>query len=898
MPVRRTSPQEKALALVIATIVAASLAVPAFAQDIPPRLDDEMLVILEVRVDNMILSEGVIGYQSPAGPLLPLGTLCDLLEFAVEVEPSRRRADGWFGDESRIFRLNASTGVATSNGVDSSFRQDQVVVGDDDIYVTAPAFSEWFPCNVEVRLGQLLVKITPTEILPVQKRLRREQMQKNKLSGGRRHDLYPLERAEYQRFTWPLLDLNLEYRGRSDDLQPLASVQSTNDMLGFGTNLYASHDGGERLVSVARLRAGRTSDESDMFGPLGASRFEIGDLYAPSTPLVLRGKLGRGFQIDNHPLRQPDRFDSTEIAGDGPPGWEVELYANSTLIEISETDAEGRYLFEEIPLLFGRNEFRAVLYGPQGQTREHVRTITVGGEMIPRGQITYRLFAVQDETFLLVGDDLLSPSVDQGSWTTHAEAGYGLGRSLSMVGALTRQPLEGVDHVYRTLTVQSVTSGLHLQTTYVNDVDGGWAGGFGAQGGLFGRSLSLTHDIFQGFTSDANDINQQRSRETRLRLGGQTRWRDRGLAYDFKLQSTGYAGPGIERQDLVALRGASSLGGTQINARLNYRHSLSAAGSYDQLTTDEILSGRLGPFLIRGSMHSLLMPDLALESLAASAAWSPEPNVRFSGRLLHNFVGSGVTTIGGSLTLLMDQYQLSFNTHGSSGQSPYYGVALTTSFTRVPETGRFHVQRQRMSAGYGATARVFLDRNANGLYDDQDDPLPDVRLTGSTGSSEVTTDHYGRAFLGGLPAHRDRDITLDLGSIGDPYLLPVVPGLRSNGHPGGHVVLDFPVTFAGDVEGTVYGETLAGRIPIRGVALQLTDLSGRLIAETVSEFDGYYLFQEVPPGWYEVHVVPVSLTRKNLRRPAPVAVSIRADGGVSAGNDFVLRRGNESAGGR
>ena len=57
----------------------------------------------------------------------------------------------------------------------------------------------------------------------------------------------------------------------------------------------------------------------------------------------------------------------------------------------------------------------------------------------------------------------------------------------------------------------------------------------------------------------------------------------------------------------------------------------------------------------------------------------------------------------------------------------------------------------------------------------------------------------------------------------------------------------------------------------------------------VSEFDGYYLFQEVPPGWYEIRVVERTLKRKNLRMPPPLAVVVGAEGGVAAGNDFQLR---------
>ena len=877
----RALPLGWALLAVLATVGGT-----AWAQ--APRLDEDLLVILEVRLDSEVLSPGVLGYQSPAGPLLPLGALSDLMEFAVEVEPRAGRAHGWLGDPSRTFRLDVRGGVSTSGEESVAVAPGAAVAGDDDIYVTADLLSRWLPVDVGVNLSQLLVRLQAREALPVQKRLRREALRARQLAAHTGRPDLPLEKAEYQGFTWPLMDLNLEYRGRSDAMRPLASVQASADVLGFSTDLHANHDGGRGLES-ARLRLGRTDPDGGELGPLRATRYEFGDLYAPSTSMVLRGKLGRGVSLDNQPLRQPDRYDATAIGGDGPPGWETELYANGVLLEVGEVDAEGRYLFEDVPLLFGRNEFRTVLYGPQGQSREHVQVTTVGGEMIPRGNVRYRLFAVQDERALLLDDDRLAVTPDRGLWTTHAEAGLGLLRNLSLLGAVTTSPLEGQDHAYRTLAAQSVVRGLHVQTTWVDDADGGTALGLTAQGALLGRTLNLAHERFDGFQSDANDAGQQRTAETRLRLGGNTRWRGRGLAYDLKYEHTGYENRGIVSQDLVALRGATSLGRTQLNSRLDWRRSQTVSGGYDRVAMDHLLSGSLGGVLVRGSLRWGFAPESQLESLAASASWRPSRDLRLSGRLQRTLLGTGTTSVGASLTMLLDSFQLSLNVSDDDHQKPWFGVSLSTSLTREPDSGRLHVQRNRMSDGYGATARVFLDRNANGLYDDADDPLPGVQLDGTGLPGVVSTDARGQVFVGGLPAHRERDITLNVDSIDDPYLLPSLAGLRATGHPGAHVVLDFPVTFAGDVEGTVYALTTGGKVPVRGVVLELVDLTDRTLRTCVSEFDGYYLFQEVPPGWYEVRVVADSLARKNLRLPAPVAVSVSAEGGVSAGNDFTLR---------
>ena len=852
-------------------------------------LGDDNLVILEVRLGSEVISPGLIAFQHPGGVLMPLGALTDLLEFALDVQPGQGRATGWFIDESRRFDLDLAAGMVYSDGASYACTSADAASDLDDIYVDTVRLSAWFPFELEVSVFQLLAKLTPSETLPLQSRLKREAIRTRLLDQEQIADRLPLQKADYSMFTWPLVDANLEYRGRGPDMSPRFSIQSSGDLGTLATDVFVTHTDGAKLINATRLRAGRADAYGDLLGPLQATEFAFGDLYAPSTPLVLRGKLGRGVMLSNRPLRRPDRFDSTEISGDGPPGWEVELYGNTTLLDFATIDETGRYVFGEVPLAFGRNVFRTVLYGPQGQTRETTRVMNVGTTMIAPGEVEYRLFGVQDERFLITGDQLLDDTPDRGRWTGHLEAGYGLGKRVSLLAGLTRQPLEGVDHDYLSLTADGSLSGYQMQAVGVSALDGGSAGSVSLRGALFGRTLTAEQFLYRDFVSDANPLNQQRTAETRLRLGGTTFWSDRHLAYDLQVQTTGFTGRGITRQDRVQLRAATLWRGLQVSSKLDYRNSKSSLGTYDQVFLDQLARGVWGPLLLRGAASVRMRPDTALKSVSGSAYWSPVGRARLGAYATYRFDDVVPTTVGGSLGLLMDTFSVSLSANAAGDQSPYVSLSISTSVTKVPETMRMHVQRQRMSAGFGATARVFLDRNANGHYDDQDDPLPEVRITGAGAWNEGVTGENGLTYLAGLPAHRERDLSVDLTSLQDPFLLPSVEGMRATGHPGGHVALEFPVTFSGDIEGTVYARTPAGDVPLRNIGLELVDLSQRSIRRTVSEFDGYYLFQEIPPGWYEIHVIPETLERKNLRLPAPVAASVPPEGGVSDGNDFLLR---------
>ena len=150
--------------------------------------------------------------------------------------------------------------------------------------------------------------------------------------------------------------------------------------------------GDQDELEDARLRMGQESPKGGAWGIPGLTLGYLGDVNGAAVPLV--GTLsGRGGVLSNYPLDRPDQFDQTTIEGDAPAGWEVELYRESTLLTFSKVGPDGRYRFEDIPLLFGRNDFRVVFIGPEGQIREESRNFTVGNAITRQGELHWRAFA-------------------------------------------------------------------------------------------------------------------------------------------------------------------------------------------------------------------------------------------------------------------------------------------------------------------------------------------------------------------------------------------------------------------------------------------------------------------------------------------------------------------------
>src|SRR3990167_9702956 len=74
------------------------------------------------------------------------------------------------------------------------------------------------------------------------------------------------------------------------------------------------------------------------------------------------------------------------------------------------------------------------------------------------------------------------------------------------------------------------------------------------------------------------------------------------------------------------------------------------------------------------------------------------------------------------------------------------------------------------------------------------------------------------------------------------------------------------MTAAGEIEGTLRRD---GGNPVEGLSVELIDAEGRVRGATLTEFDGYFLFESVAYGCYTVRLGKAS------------AAALRLDGGFA-----------------
>jgi hypothetical protein len=192
-------------------------------------------------------------------------------------------------------------------------------------------------------------------------------------------------------------------------------------------------------------------------------------------------------------------------------------------------------------------------------------------------------------------------------------------------------------------------------------------------------------------------------------------------------------------------------------------------------------------------------------------------------------------------------------------------------------------------AGRGSvSARVFLDNNQDGLFNEGDEPIENVGFTINNGYQQVRTNASGIAFITGITEHVPVNLAIATATLEDPLWSPALEGMRIVPRPGQAMQLDFPIFTSGEIDGTVYLARNGREVPAGRVTIEVVDERNRVIKTTTTEYDGFYVISKIPLGEYRIRVSPEQMAKLNLATAEEPTFEISADNQFESGIDFVL----------
>jgi len=848
--------------------------------EVPPFVSrsEEELLILEVRLDQDRLTDSFPAYPTSGGLLVPLGELARLLGLGIEVDVTAGTASGFVISESRRFELNARSRTVLVAGTEYRFGPTDVEIHQDDIYVDTRVLREWLPLNFTIDLFSSQLKVQPREPLPMQLRKKREEMIRKSLASlGYVGEKYPRSDVPYKLFDGPFIDQSLRFAtipaddGRKNNLQYATYV--SGDLLYHQFDAFVSGRDGQGETD-SRATLSRRDPEPRLLGPLRAREYAVGEVLSPGSKLILLPTTGPGVLLSNFPLQLQTQFDRHTFQGDLPPGWEVELYQNNALIAFQQARADGRYLFENVPLLFGQNVFRLIFYGPQGQKREEVHRFNVGDSLAPPGTLYYR--AVSDEP-------------ETGFERTLIEADYGITKQFSIHGLAADANLEDGRHRYAQVSGNGYWNALFGRLDVAKDLEGGEAARAAMQTRIGPLNVSFDHTELRDFRSETfRPLYGQIARRTTLRLDAiipVATLTHVPLTVEVERDELEQGGAVYRVLNRLSAQYRRSFLTHQLSGVIFDDTSQSTASV---VTGSVLISRQLRYAGVRGEVSYDIEPNLELNAVALTSETFAIPGYVFQAGLTRT-IDARRTNVFIGANKREGRFALGAEAGYSDPGGASFGLNLFVGLHRDSRTNRWSAGA-RGAAGIGAASiQVFLDRNANGRFDIGDQPLKDVGFFINRASSRELTDENGVALLTTLSAYQNTEISLSSATIEEPNWVPARKGISFVPRPGKPARFDFPVIVTGDLTGTVFIRRRGKTSEAGGVRLELIGADGKVVRTTTTAYDGFFELTLVPPGPYRIRIGDEQRQRLNLTGQTERHVEVPATGESMDGMDLVLQ---------
>lgn len=837
---------------------------------------DSNTVLLEIRIGEHVLSDSLNAFQFGQKIFLPLGELASLMTIAIRAFPDEGTGRGFIRGESRTFSLNVPNRTVTLAEKSSMFDPANVLRQDDDIYVESKLLADWLLVDFEINLSSLSVKLKPREPLPLQARLDREAKIAGLSAPSKPAELnYPRKDNPYRLFDAPFVDQTLSLGAQRGTGNPSNNASYTTYMRGDLAGLQASaylSGSNQSNSQQSRFTVGRSDPQAELLGPLRARSFSLGNISVPGMPNIsLSRDVGKGFSVSNVPLDRPTRFASHSLQGDLPPGWDVELYLNNVLIAYQQSRGDGKYSFDDLSLVYGSNEFRLVFHGPQGQLRVERKSFLLDGSLNVPGSFFYNVASSRGST---------------GLQQSAAVAEWGLSKFLtSTLGVVNLEAADGKRQSYTSMGLNGFAGNAVLVGNLTKQSNGGSLYEFSARSRLAGVSVGWNHLQLHDFTSELfpKSSDPVRSRD-RLRFDGLLMGQSLGdFPFTLELQRDGYQS-GAQALDARGLLSAS-VGFTTLSNSLHISNSQGVRAVDGAIR----ISGNAGYFRLGGQASYLLRPKAQLSALALSA------DRQLGAGYLVNVSGAytfqdAVLRLTSSLNKSFGRYAIALTGGYSSRREFSAGIQIFTAIGRDPRRSQLIFDAVPMAESGAVSVRVFHDRNGNGVMDKGEEPVKNVGFLVNSSNHPVRTDASGIAYVGHLLGNRNADIAVNPASVEDPQLASLLKGVRVIPRPGSVTQIEFPLVQTGEIDGTVYLVNNGRKRGVGNVLVELVDASGKIVAETRSGSDGFFVVVEVLPGEYSLRVGEDQLKELNLRYSGLRKVTMSPAGTFVNGQDFSLER--------
>lgn len=766
---------------------------------------------------------------------------------------------GFIGNENRKYSIDFNsgeilTGTKTINAKKGMLKENET------LYLESSLFSQVFGMTLTFNFRALTLILKSDFELPVIKQLRLEKMRNNlsKIKGEQIADT--IIKRNYHIFRFGTLDWSA------------ASYQTWKDAtdnrfgLGVGAELFK----GEADVSVNYYSLYKWDNRNlnyiwrwvDNKKKL-IKQAEVGKISNQSISFINSPIVGAVLRNSPTTLRKATGFYTINEFTE--PNWTVELYINNVMVDYTKSDASGMFMFK-VPIVYGYTTLKLMFYGPLGEERTEERTKNVPYTVMPKGEFEYSLAAG-------IAEDGSSSVYSRG------EGNYGINSILTVgvgVEYLSSIP-NGAVIPFAKATIQPFSK-LLLSAEYDYGVKTSALLDF-----YFLKNALLELDYSKFVEGQlATRFNALEERKVKLSV-------------PFKVKKTMWF------------------------SRLDYSQFLYGTFNYDQANL--MFSVYYKQFSANSSTHAnwidnqdpFIITDLALSyRFGKGFTFRPSAQYNVTDRMLRSYKLTLEKSIPKGYITFVYERNILFNDHFLNLNFRYDLPFARTSLSASHSNGKMYTsQSAQGSLAFGSGNKYvhtsynssvsrggislypFLDINNNGVFDKGEHmvKLNTVKVSGSK-AIFIDKDSIVRiadlnSFISYTVEFNDNDLeNLAWRFKHKTYSVLVDPNQFKR--------VDIPIVSVGEASGMVYRSSDnslkgLGRILVKFYGKN----SNKLVAETLSESDGYVYYLGLAPGEYVAMVDSVQLSNLDFKTdPVQREFTIKTSeqGDIVSGIDFVMTR--------
>ncbi len=881
----------RGILLSVGVALALSLAIsPLRAQPQP-----DNFIIIEIHSGPILLNPAVEVLQQGNTLFLPLSYITQDLQVPVTYNSATQQLTGWLENEANTVAVNFAKLTGRVGKKMFDFSPEDFLYYEKELFVSSALVDKILDTHSQFDSSSQELRVTTAGNLPFEKELSRhqkqqrfDQVQKNK-ELARQQDINRDVYVQEDWLQWPFVDLSARYgfnKNTGQKISPNFNYSANISLLtgGFDTqfNAHASTNNEPPILSINTVREDETGQILGLFKHL-----ELGDTYAYANAENVASPYGWGVKMSTESALEAEGKTYT-FRDTLPLGWEVELYRNGELLGYQNQTENGFFEFADINLLLGKNTFKLVFYGPQGQVKERKQVVFFNGNILNKGKGRLRLNYINKNRYLIQTHD--SPRESSLGHSALAEAGYGItnnltvnvsaiANSLELTSATPPETLYRKDKEFMAADLSLFAYGIFSSVGSVVDFDRSAATfNYYGQTERLGWDVVLEHTYYGKAITSRNLYNDTYIKnETSLRLNKNLSLgplTNLPFSYSFRRFDL-VNGLGTQTEQTLSLS-KSFLRNLYVNG--NYQNSQWFSGQRDERLS--VNANYLnGPWTVRsGGIYDFVHDRMSNAEVSIFHSLTP----RLKGGVRYAYTSRNLSQhayeslYSANLSWSTHYGYISLEAGTSSWHNSYAFIGYNVSLIPDVLNRRVYTSATKLQGTGAVSAFAFMDANANGMFDEKETILEEAQFT--VNPRVNIYDSYkevpsGGAVLTHLPSYRPFEMSVDTSQVFQTLSLLNTSGPQTlRLRPAQMVYLSFPIVGTGDIEGTVYRQNEKGsRKPMRGMKVNLYK-EDQLVSSRVSEFDGYYSFAQVPMGHYTIKLDPVQAQELSIAQTSPLEI--------------------------